>query len=128
MLRLWPYTEKGRYLRLEFTIAMVRRLFSQFLGRPAYGPEYGWGVGWVMNDEDILSDKPSEVQQNTSCPWEPWRCTVCKIFVYNLDDHGKPIPGAPSPRYISRDYPVVCLTCWQLYVTLDHSDYFRNMK
>lgn len=41
---------------------------------------------------------------------EPWRCKSCNLLVYNLID-GDPAPGAPIPRYHSREYEEVCAVC-----------------
>jgi len=79
-----------------------------------------------MSEDDIISDVPAE-QVPSSRPWEPWRCTACGVFVYNLDDSGNPAPGAPVPRYISRDFPIACSVCWSLYTALDNSDYFKKI-
>jgi hypothetical protein len=63
-----------------------------------------------------MSSEPEE--SSSVIPWEPWRCCVCGFMVYNLDEHGNPSPGAPSPRYISKHYPLVCLACFYLHVNL----------
>jgi hypothetical protein len=64
----------------------------------------------------------------SAAPWEPWRCSVCGLYVYNLDDEGYPASGAPSPRYISQTFPIVCSVCWTLYVTIDRSEYFAKLS
>jgi len=120
MLRLRKNNGKGSNLRLGFTTSLVRRLFQELLGRPAYG---GAIRGQVMDDEDILSDRP-----NSAHPWEPWHCSVCDKLIYNTDSEGKPTEGAPCPRYISQEFPVVCSLCWGLYVVVDKSEYMSKLS
>jgi len=75
-----------------------------------------------MDDEDILSDRPDSAKH-----WDNWTCCVCQKLIYNLDKNGKPIEGAPTPHYVSRDYPVVCQLCFVLYSILDRSEYFTKL-
>ena len=45
---------------------------------------------------------------------EPWRCSHCKKFIYNVDEDGHPEPGAPMPRWWSIEYPKVCNFCYDV--------------
>jgi hypothetical protein len=62
---------------------------------------------------------------------EPWTCDSCGLFVYNLDENGKPAPGAPSPyfggEYSGRRYEQVCTACFQMKDALS-SDYWRSIQ
>lgn len=80
-----------------------------------------------MSEDDILSDKP-ELAPVAPKAWEPWNCTACGVYVYNVDKLGRPIAGAPCPRYISKLHPIVCSACWSMYVILDRSEYFTKIQ
>lgn len=45
---------------------------------------------------------------------EPWRCTGCDTLMYNLDEEGKPAPGAPTPRWWSMEHPKLCSLCYEM--------------
>src|SRR6266850_7065427 len=114
MLGLWQGPIQRNNLRLRAAASLVRRLLQDAIERSAR-----FFFGGVMSDEEnILSDVP-ERQPSSAHPWSAWNCSCCGFYVYNLDKNGYPSEGAPSPHYLSRDYPVVCSVCWAEYVVLD---------
>jgi hypothetical protein len=62
---------------------------------------------------------------------EPWRCTGCGLFVYNLaeiDGGIYPIGGASPPRYISTVYNKVCSVCFDMFHSLLSRDYWKIIQ
>lgn len=120
MFGLWSGRAHWCYLRLGSAVAVVRELLQSAIERSARF----LFLGDKMNDdEDILSDVPAD----PIAPWEAWRCVVCDFLVYNLDENGYPASGAPSPKFVSTDYPIVCKACWALYASIDSSKYFSQL-
>jgi hypothetical protein len=62
---------------------------------------------------------------------EPWRCTSCGWFVYNigwLDGRYCPVGGASASKYISINFPKVCCVCYDLYHNIIQEDYWKNVQ
>lgn len=46
-----------------------------------------------------------------------------------IDGHIVPSEIAPPvAKYLSAEYPRVCFACWQLYITLEESPYWKNLN
>ncbi len=62
---------------------------------------------------------------------EPWRCTVCGLFVYNrawIDGGVYPVSGAPLSKFISVRYPKACTMCFQMYAILNTEEYWKDVQ
>ncbi len=49
---------------------------------------------------------------------DSWRCSCCDKLIYNItmvDGIVYAAPGAPDSRFISKEYPMVCTLCFELY-------------
>lgn len=58
-------------------------------------------------------DKPSQ-QKLFKGEIEPWRCKHCNKLIYNRDENGYPVPGAPVPRWWSLEFNKVCNFCYDV--------------
>ena len=58
---------------------------------------------------------------------DAWNCDCCKKLIYNLED-GKPAPGAPPPRRLSKRYEKVCVLCYDLGHVFDNNQYFLALQ
>ena len=56
---------------------------------------------------------------------DPWRCAECKGLMYNLDDRGRPSPGAPIGLVvtINEERKRVCSVCADMYIVVNESRY-----
>ena len=62
---------------------------------------------------------------------EPWRCTGCGLFVYNIDfidGDFYPVQGASAPKYISTVYSKVCCICYDMFHCLLSRDYWKILQ
>lgn len=64
---------------------------------------------------------------------EPWRCSHCKILVYNvvLDPEGQrwvPDPGAPLRADHHPDYGDLCQTCADLLAVIADNKYMADLN
>lgn len=57
---------------------------------------------------------------------EPWKCEACGKMICYLKE-GYPVNEAPEPHFVSIDYRNVCTLCYQVAITLDSSNYWRNL-
>ena len=65
-------------------------------------------------------------QEQLECH-EPWRCTSCQQFMYNMDANGKPCFGAPQSHWWSNEHPRVCSLCYSLVLLLTGKDYWSRV-
>lgn len=64
--------------------------------------------------------------KRSALPEEPWNCSACGAFIYNVrnDAPGEPfypVAGAPEPQIRDLDngaFPRVCRTCADMYYTI----------
>jgi hypothetical protein len=59
---------------------------------------------------------------------QPWRCDFCEKLIYSTDLDGKPIGGAPMPRYYDETYKNLCSVCHALVTNgRFDSNYWREL-
>jgi hypothetical protein len=57
-----------------------------------------------------------------------WRCAgPCRQLMYNRDSTGRPVAGDPPSKFLSIHYPKVCFCCFQLYITVEESPYWKKL-
>jgi hypothetical protein len=80
---------------------------------------------------------PSKAETVDMGSGEPWRCTACSLFVYNvrwLDGGFYPVGGAPPSQYISKFFPKVCNVCYDMFHCLINNekgsdkDYWKHVQ
>ena len=49
---------------------------------------------------------------------EPWKCQACGLFVYNRDESGNAVIGAPTSKWFSAEYARVCSCCYDMLLNL----------
>lgn len=62
---------------------------------------------------------------------EAWRCGFCNLYVYNLgwkNGVSFPVAGAPPPRYVSKQYPRVCILCFDMAKLFEENPYFLRIQ
>lgn len=52
----------------------------------------------------------------------------CGSLIFNLDEDGRPIPGAPDAKFISSECPRVCSLCAQLHFTIVEDKYWQHVQ
>jgi hypothetical protein len=74
---------------------------------------------------------PSKAETIDMGPGEPWRCTACSLFVYNvrwLDGGFYPVGGSSPSQYISKLFPKVCNVCYDMFMCLISNDYWKGVQ
>jgi len=60
---------------------------------------------------------------------DAWRCTgPCKGLMYNVDEAGKPIPGAPRAYYVDETYPRLCNVCYDMLQSIKENSYMQGVQ
>lgn len=56
---------------------------------------------------------------------DSWRCSSCNALMYNIDEEGRPTPGAPIGLVvtIAERRQRVCSMCADIYVVVNESRY-----
>jgi len=52
-----------------------------------------------------------------------WKCSACKALMYNVDEQGKPLPGAPIGLVVVIDSvrKRVCTMCAEMYIVVNEN-------
>lgn len=56
---------------------------------------------------------------------EPWRCDSCEQLMFNVDEAGLPISGAPMPHFWDVQHPQVCSVCYDMAMAAFEYPFFR---
>lgn len=60
-----------------------------------------------------------------------WRCSgPCNQLIYNIervDGQNCPVPGSPESKFISTKFPKVCNVCWEMYLVVNTSQYWKRL-